>query len=102
MEKWLKISLILCAIGLLKSMVPSDHFQYQYLTEFRDLPGDKLVSFFYPQITYWVLGVLLVFLLITDMLRYKPMIIAATVGAIGYYATMRWMKGVETLTVSEY
>lgn len=102
MELWLKISLLLCLVGYFKGMVPSDHFMFQYMTDFREVPSETLTSFFYPQLWYWTAGLSIFFLLITDMLRYKPVLILGILAGISYYATMRWTLGKNALIVSEH
>lgn len=100
MEPWLKISLLLCAVGFFKGMVPSDHYIFQYLTEFRHVPGEMVTNSYFPQYSYWAAGFLLIFLLTTDVLRYKPVIIISALAGVAHYITLRWTQGVESLIVS--
>lgn len=100
MEPWLKLSLLLCVVGFLMGIAPSEHFLFQYLTEFRDIPEDVVTNQVLPQLSYWMSGCLLFFLLITDIVRYKPVIITAALAAIFGFTTLRWTQGEKWLTVS--
>lgn len=100
MEPWHKISLLLCTVGFFKGMVPSDHYIFQYLTEFRHVPGEMVTNSYYPQYSYWAAGFLLIFLLTTDVLRYKPVIIISALAGVAHYITLRWTESVESLIVS--
>lgn len=80
-------------------MVPSDHFVFKYLTEYRDIPEETVQNTFFPQHSYWAPPLLLIFLLITDALRYKPVILICALAGISHYATIRWTHGVKALMV---
>lgn len=99
MELWLKISLILCLVVFLKDLVPSDPFVFQYLTEYRDIPAETVQNRFYPQHYYCAPGILLIFLLVTDVLRYKPVIIVCVLAGVSQFATLLWTHGVDALLV---
>lgn len=98
----MKLSLLLCAVGFLNSMVPSEHFVLQYLTDFRDIPADKVTTFFFAPLTYWNAALLIVFLMITDIARYKLVIILSIAAGIVFNASMRWTEGVNALMVRFY
>lgn len=76
MLSWLQITLILCAFGLLREIRPSEPFVTEFLLgEWRDISEEQLNREVYPIGTYCYLGLLVVVFLITDFLRFKPVII---------------------------
>lgn len=101
MQEWLKISLQLCVYGFFSGMTPFSHFMFKFLTEFRGISADEVSSFFLAQVTYWNFGILIFVFLLTDMLRYKPLIILSALAGIGYYSVMRWTSGLSPLIVSK-
>lgn len=99
MQEWLKISLQLSVYGFFYGCTPVTHFLFQFLTEFRGISAENVSDFYLQQLTYWNLALLLVFFLITDMFRYKPLIILSALASICHYATMQWTHGLNTLIV---
>lgn len=76
MEEWIKITLILCAFGTLREIRPSEPFVTEFLLgEWRNVTETQLNQEVYPVGTYSYLAQLVVIFLITDFLRFKPVII---------------------------
>lgn len=70
MEKWLKISLLLCIFGFLREGKPSSPFITDYLVDFKNITLDQVLRDVYPVATYSYLGQAIVAFLITDFLRF--------------------------------
>lgn len=100
MKDWLKISLQLCVFGFFNGITPFSHFTFKFLTEFRGISAQDVSDFFLAQGTYWNLGLLAICFLITDMFRYKPLIILSALSSVLYYIIIRWTDGLYPLIVS--
>lgn len=87
-------------MGFFKGMSPADHYIFQYLIEYRNVTEEAVTSVYLPQLNYWQVGLLFVFLWVTDILRYKPVIIIAIFAGILYSGTLRWTTGEAALYVS--
>ncbi|XP_023176219.2 thiamine transporter 1 [Drosophila hydei] len=76
-HSWLKISGVLCVFGFLRELRPSEPYHSEILLgEWYNVTQDQVNRSVYPIGTYSYLSLLIVVFLITDFLRYKPMIIA--------------------------
>lgn len=73
---------------------------FKFLTEFRGISAENVSDFFLAQFSYWNIGLLAIVFLITDMLRYKPLIILSALSGVAYYTVMRWTVGLYPLIVS--
>lgn len=100
MKEWLKISLQLSLYGFFDGMHPSSHFFYQILTEFREANPEYVTNTFIPQQTYFAVATSILALLLTDMTRYKPVILVGAVAAIAASSVLRWTTGMDVLLVS--
>ncbi|XP_011700298.1 PREDICTED: thiamine transporter 2-like isoform X2 [Wasmannia auropunctata] len=73
---WLKISFILCMFGCFKDFRPSESFVTDYLTgPWKNFTDDQVNQEIIPVSTYSYLATLILVFLITDFVRYKPIII---------------------------
>lgn len=76
MLPWVQVTLMLCAVGLLREIRPSEPFVSEFLLgEWRNITEEQLNRDVYPVGTYCYLGLLVVVFLITDFLRFKPVIV---------------------------
>uniref|UniRef100_A0A2M4CAM4 Putative thiamine transporter 1 n=1 Tax=Anopheles marajoara TaxID=58244 RepID=A0A2M4CAM4_9DIPT len=76
MQEWLKISLLLCTFGFLKEIRPSEPFIVNYLEgPWRNFTITEITQEAFPIGTYSYLAQLAIIFLVTDLLRYKPIII---------------------------
>lgn len=82
MEFWIKATILLCSYGFFKEMKPSEPFLTPYLKA-KNLTEADLEKI-YPVWTYSYLLTLFVVFLVTDLLRYKPVII---IEGLAYLAT---------------
>ncbi|XP_044761940.1 thiamine transporter 2-like [Coccinella septempunctata] len=102
METWLKLSLLLCVFGFFKEIRPSEHFIYEYLSgPWRNITGEEVISEVYPVGTYGYLVLLVVVFLITDLLRYKPLIIVTGLSGIVFSSMLIWTTSLFSLQVME-
>ncbi|KYN05417.1 PREDICTED: thiamine transporter 1-like [Cyphomyrmex costatus] len=73
---WLKVSFILCMFGCFKDFRPSESFLTDYLTgPWKNFTANEVNHEIYPVTTYSYLSTLILMFLITDFIRYKPIII---------------------------
>ncbi|EDV92610.1 thiamine transporter 1 isoform X1 [Drosophila grimshawi] len=103
MKEWFKISCLLCVFGFVREIRPSE----PYVTEFilgpwRNITEQQLVQDVYPVGTYSNLVQLVFVFLITDFLRYKPLII--TIGAAGViiWSMLIWTTSLLSLQILEF
>ncbi|XP_072763368.1 thiamine transporter 1 [Anoplolepis gracilipes] len=80
---WVKISCILCMFGCFKDFRPSESFVTDYLTgPWKNFTVKQVNQDIYPVSTYSFLATLIIVFLITDFLRYKPIIILCGLSGI--------------------
>lgn len=102
MQTWLRISLLLCTFGFFREMRPSEPFVVEYLTgPDRNVTVEELNREVYPFGTYSVLVQLVLIFLITDILRYKPIIILSAFAGIILFALLLWTKTVWELLLAQ-
>lgn len=76
----------LCTLGLLKEFRPSESFLTQYLVSpWQNYTKDEVNQEIYPVGTYSTLILLIIVFLITDILRYKPVIIVHSLAGAACY-----------------
>ncbi|KAH8243836.1 hypothetical protein KR032_010495 [Drosophila birchii] len=91
MEAWLKVSCVLCIFGFLRELRPSEPYHAEILMgEWYHVTQDEINRSVYPVGTYSYLALLIFVFLITDLLRYKPVIIANAVVGIFIWSTLIW------------
>ena len=91
MEQYLKISLLLCVFGFFKEIRPSKPFIFEFLLgPWRNITEDQVTQEVYPMGTYSYLIQVLVIFLITDLCRYKPLIIFLICAGIIVYGMLLW------------
>ncbi|XP_058465378.1 thiamine transporter 2-like [Malaya genurostris] len=100
MQEWLKISLMLCTFGFFRELRPSEPFVTEFLSgEWRDIEPEQLNRDVYPVGTYTYLAVLIVVFLVTDMLRYKSIIIFSACVGIAIWSMLLWTTTLAALQV---
>lgn len=90
MQEYLKISLIISTFGLLKETRPSEPFLTNFLIDFKNLTNEQLNQEIYPIGGYSYLAQLVIIFLITDLLRYKPLIILLGGCGVAIWSTLLW------------
>ncbi|KAJ3652560.1 hypothetical protein Zmor_018514 [Zophobas morio] len=102
MEQWMKISLLLCLFGFLKEMRPSEPFYYEFIIgHLEDVTEDQILKEAYPLGTYSNLVCLVILFLITDICRYKPLIILLGLSGIVLWSLLLWTYDFVGLMVME-
>ncbi|XP_050499312.1 thiamine transporter 2-like [Diabrotica virgifera virgifera] len=103
MQEWLKISLILCIFGFLKEIRPSEPFIYEFLIDrrWRNVTDEEVTQQVYPAGTYSYLAHLVLVFLITDLCRYKPLIILLGASGIVIWSLLLWTKTLFYLLIVE-
>jgi thiamine transporter 2/3 len=102
MEQWMKISLLLCIFGFLKEVRPSEPFVYDYLIgPWRNVTEDEVLKQVLPVGTYSNMILLVLVFMITDMCRYKPLIVVLGLSGIAIWAVLIWTTSLFMLQVAE-
>lgn len=102
MEKWLRISLLLCIFGFLKELRPSEPFVYEFLIgPWRNITDEQVNQEVYPVGTYAYLAQLVIVFLITDLSRYKPLIIVLGLSGIAVWSMLLWTESLLELQILE-
>ncbi|XP_031621423.1 thiamine transporter 2-like [Contarinia nasturtii] len=90
---WYYISLLLCFFGFLKEIRPSEPYVSDYMHEpYRNVTKEELNRYVYPIATYSSVGLSIVVLLITDLLRYKPIVILTGLAGIITWSLLLWTR----------
>ncbi|KAL0113664.1 hypothetical protein PUN28_012656 [Cardiocondyla obscurior] len=100
---WIKISCILCMFGCFKEFRPSESFVTDYLTgEWKNFTAEKVNDEIYPVATYSNLAMLILVFLITDFVRYKPIIILCGISGIITFLMIILGKTVLIMQIMEF
>lgn len=101
MEEWVKLSSFLCIFGFLKEVRPSDPFIFEFLSgNWRNVTTDQVIQDILPIGTYSHLGQLIIVFLITDLSRYKPLIIVLGISGTVVGALFLWTKTLTGLNIA--
>ncbi|KAH1004478.1 thiamine transporter 1 [Dendroctonus ponderosae] len=101
-EAWFTVCLLLCAFGFLKEIRPSEPFIYEFLVgEWRNITDEQVNQLVYPVGTYSYLGLLVLVFLITDVCRYKPLIIILGLSGIVVWGMLLWTTSLLALQILE-
>ncbi|XP_058445950.1 thiamine transporter 1-like [Malaya genurostris] len=102
MQQWLKISLLLCTFGFLKEIRPSEPFIVDYLAgPWRNITMTEVVQEVFPIGTYSYLSQLVVIFLVTDLLRYKPLIVVNGLAGVIVWSMLIWTTTLQALKILE-
>jgi len=101
-SKWITISLLLSVFGFLKEIRPSEPFIYEFLIgQWRNITEEQVNQQVYPVGTYSYLGLLILVFLITDLCRYKPLIVFSGLSGIVVWGMLLWTTGLLELQILE-
>ncbi|XP_030374801.1 thiamine transporter 2-like isoform X2 [Scaptodrosophila lebanonensis] len=102
MEPWLKVSCILCVFGFVRELRPSEPYHTEFLLgDTFNVTQDQLNRDVYPIATYSYLALLIVVFLVTDFLRYKPVIIANAITGTFIWGLLLFCSTVWSLQIVE-
>ncbi|KAK0077691.1 hypothetical protein PV326_009878 [Microctonus aethiopoides] len=100
---WIRISQILCMFGALKEFRPNEPFIYDYLTgDAKNFTNDEVIHDVYPIATYSNFATLIVVFLLTDFLRYKPILILCGLSGIITYVVLILGTTISAMQVVEF
>ena len=103
MKFWIKATLLICSYGFFKEMKPSEPFMTPYLkAPPKNLTEEQLDNQIYPVWTYSYLVTLFVVFLITDLLRYKPIIITEGLAYLATRILLFWASGVLAMQFMQF
>ncbi|KAB7506481.1 Thiamine transporter 1 [Armadillidium nasatum] len=103
MEIWLKTCLLLCSYGFFKELRPSEPFLTEYLLgPQHNLTSSEVYYDVYPVWTYSYLALLILVFLLTDLLRYKPVIVFEGIGYVATWCLLLWAGGVRWMQFMEF
>lgn len=103
MASWKVCAAVVCAYGFLKAMRPSEPYLTPYLTQPPvNLTQSEVYNEVYPVWTYSYLVALIPTFLLTDLLRYKLVIIFEACCYIGTWVMLLFGRGVLTMQFMEF
>ena len=96
--------LILCIYGLFKEIRPSEPYLTDYLIghQWKNLTTDIVYDQVYPVWPYSYFGLLVPVFLLTDYLRYKPVIVLEGLAYIATWSLLLWAKGKQWMQFMEF
>ena len=100
-DNWVYITSLLCLYGFLKELRPSEPFLTEYLINpsWANVTLAEAYYDVYPIWTYSYLVILVAVFLLTDFLRYKPVIVVEGFAYVGTWCILLWGKGVPAMQV---
>ncbi|KAJ1090302.1 hypothetical protein NDU88_003435 [Pleurodeles waltl] len=100
---WIFPTVILCINGFFAALRPSEPFLTPYLTSrSKNLTLDEVTNQIFPVWTYSYLALLFPVFLLTDYLRYKPVIILQAISFITAWLILLLASGVPAMQVLEF
>ncbi|KAM4559920.1 thiamine transporter 1 [Odontesthes bonariensis] len=96
-------TVLLCVYGFFSSLRPSEPFLTAYLMgPDKNLTETQVVNEIYPIWTYSYLGLLFPIFLITDYLRYKPVLVLQATSLVVTYAILWKAQGMVAMQLLEF
>ncbi|XP_074009694.1 thiamine transporter 2-like [Numenius arquata] len=102
-HSWIYPTLIICANGFFSTMRPSESFLTPYLTgPDKNLTIEEVTNQIYPVWTYSYLALLFPVFLITDYVRYKPILLLQGISFIVTWLLLLFAHGVLAMQMVEF
>lgn len=102
METWLWTTILLCTYGVFKEVRPSEPYLTEYLEgPWLNLTADEVNHEVYPVWTYSYLGFLIIVLLATDFVRYKPFLVIEGMAYVTTWCLLLWAKGLKAMQMMQ-
>ncbi|XP_057601655.1 thiamine transporter 2 [Hippopotamus amphibius kiboko] len=102
-SSWIYPTVILCLFGFFSMMRPSEPFFMPYLSgPDKNLTIKEITNEIVPVWTYSYLALLLPVFILTDYVRYKPVIILQGISFIVCWLLLLYGQGVKTMKVLEF
>ena len=100
--KWYFPTLALCMYGFSKEMKPYESFLTPYLNStYKNISARDISNQIYPVATYAYFFFLLLVFLLTDYLKYKPLIVVESLALIATRAILVWGQGIPIMKVMQ-
>ena len=96
-----KSAILLCIVGFGKELRPTTAYLTPYLIEAKNVSDTELYSQVYPYSTYSYMVALLPIFVVTDLVRYKPIIILEVAMLIGVWCMLIWSKSIALLQLMQ-
>ncbi|XP_036714100.1 thiamine transporter 2 [Balaenoptera musculus] len=102
-HSWIYPTVILCLFGFFSMMRPSEPFLMLYLSgPDKNLTSEEITNEIFPVWTYSYLVLLLPVFILTDYVRYKPVIVLQGISFIITWLLLLFGQGVKTMQVVEF
>ncbi|KGL86913.1 Thiamine transporter 2, partial [Charadrius vociferus] len=102
-RSWIYPTLIICANGFFSTMRPSESFLTPYLTgPDKNLTIEEVTNQIFPVWTYSYLALLFPVFLITDYMRYKPILLLQGISFIITWLLLLFAQGVLAMQMVEF
>ncbi|CAK6448301.1 unnamed protein product [Pipistrellus nathusii] len=102
-HSWIYPTVILCLFGFFSMMRPSEPFLIPYLSgPDKNLTSTEITNEILPVWTYSYLLLLLPVFILTDYVRYKPVIVLQGISLITMYLLLLFGQGVRAMQVVEF
>lgn len=102
-SSWIYPTLIICANGFFSTMRPSESFLTPYLTgPDKNLTVEQVTNQVFPVWTYSYLALLVPVFLITDYLRYKPILLLQGISFIVTWLLLLFAHGLVAMQLVEF
>ncbi|CAK8698310.1 unnamed protein product [Clavelina lepadiformis] len=102
MENWKKPTVIICLYGFFLYIKPSEPFLTPYLMgPVHNLTEEEVVNEIYPVWIYSYLALLVPVFLLTDYLKYKPIIILQALGQMSCWILLLFGRGVSLMRLMQ-
>jgi len=100
--KWKKAAYILCFYGFFIHFLPSEPYFFQFMiSDYHNLSDTEVINEVLPVWSYSYLAFLLPVFLLTDILRYKPVIVFQGIGWVSCYLLLIFGNGVSQMQLME-
>ncbi|XP_062872937.1 thiamine transporter 1 [Trichomycterus rosablanca] len=100
---WAFPTILLCVYGFFSSVKPIEPFLISYMTgPDKNLTMEQVANQIFPVWTYSYLAVLLPVFLLTDWLRYKPVIVFQCLALFATTAMLIWARGVGAMQAMQF
>ncbi|XP_052379291.1 thiamine transporter 2 isoform X2 [Oncorhynchus keta] len=94
---------LLCIYGFFSTVKPIEPFLIPYLTGAdKNLTVEKVTNEIFPVWTYSYLAVLVPIFLLTDWLRYKPVVVFQCISLFVTTAMLLWLQGVAAMQAMQF
>ncbi len=87
---WILTTAIVCCYGFFKEFRPAEPFLTPYLVSAKNFTDDQVYSEIYPVWTYSYLAALVPVFLVTDLLRYNPVLLWESVAYTATWSLLLW------------